>query len=258
MSTRREYERYHSPFDAPLEIATTSVAGRPFPAIAEAPTRLSAPSAIAAARKAGFVVKPVLRLSVAAVNEAVLKSKSTESSIFRLIGQAGGNAYVIRSQGQRGKGPRPYYQEIGAYRVVWQGLPVQATEMPFYGDGVGPWKRCVPTIAVDRTAFAKESASIYRATEARLLHVPVEDLDRISDLRAESLTDEQRDGFERWGLSQYYGRIGTQPDSAWSAWADLIRAQAKKDIEALKAADPKGFAEYERLKTLKGDSWCGE
>ena len=83
----------------------------------------------------------------------------------------------------------------------------------------------------------------------RLLRFSDAEYDGFGELRVENLTAEQLAALKSmWGLSASSGLLkdAARPDKDWWGTVDAAVAPA---IAALQAQDPRGYAEYQRLKS---------
>jgi hypothetical protein len=148
---------------------------------------------------------------------------------------------------ENGRPPRKYFEEIDADRVEWKGRPLDRDE--FAGSlWVKDWVSARRRLIFDDLPFTKSVKKIRPALFKRLLHFSDSEYSGFAKLRVENLKPEQRAALASlWGLTARYGLLNDEihrsPD-----WDALVEGAVASEFAALIARDPRGYAEYQRLK----------
>jgi hypothetical protein len=254
VSTRYEFARDYSLLDPPFSINIVRSAGKPRAPISGGARDLWHRDSLAVAAATGFRVTPVARLAVSAVSQEVLNLPAVRERIGRAAAATGGNAFVWLggksdlAEESKGQLRRKTAQ---VYLVEWEGRPLE--EFPTFGETAQQWEEVKPRAALARLPYTLARGKIFESAGARLLHLSLEQVQRLPDLKIEELMPEQRAAFASvWGLTDESGTIAEakQSKEAEKAWSEVMAAETSGPLKALEAADPKGAAEHERLEKL--------
>lgn len=205
--------------------------------------------ALAAARKAGFSVSPVVRITVRS-KSSMLTYSDFQKNVEPLLSAGGANAYI---EHRAIPGKRPSLEVIDGYRFEWHGQVLERLDFPFDEKG---WRKAGARVRLNHDPFALSLVQIrYKAME-QLLHMSIQDYDRLDELRLEFLTQEQRDALSKYlGIHREFGTLrdgGGGRSGSETLWKAVEEVQ-KPAVNALEAADPTGHARYARLSQAARD-----
>ena len=252
LSTRFEWRRTLAPPDQPFRVRVARSSGfraKPFNGAAWSPY---GEASVDGARAAGFAVKELARVEIAAVDSHLMGAPLFDE-IKAAMKPLGANVYVLDGYPTPDlPGPWTNSQKLIAYRVDFEGGPVMSdhASISFMGkDPARGWERTRAAILLDRNEFERAERRLYGEVSTEFLHLTKEQAAGWTTLRIEDMSPDQRASIkERASVSIESGRLTDALHAGGSKWSAAVSAEVEGRMKKLRSSDPKAYDEYLELK----------
>lgn len=251
LSTRFREHRHYNQLDAALQVIVSTVMRVQAFSSFEGIKSLDDREYLIGARRSGFSVRSVARISIHAVESKLRDSTPTNELIASLAQGAGGNASFERRVSAKDLGPRRYSKTVEVYRVEWKGQLLDRFEFPWTWDKKNlDWAKAGREVELNHHPYTKAVHRIRTEVGERLLRLSPGGWEKLRQMNVEDLSPEQRAAFKKfWGLVGQHGPIfkAERSAAAFEIWHQKLEEASAPEIAALKESDPAGDAEFRRL-----------
>lgn len=251
LSTRFQEYRHFNQTDAALQVTVSTTVRVQVAQSFEGIKSLRDRDYLAGAKRSGFSIRSIARISVRAVDSKLRDSASTNELIASLVRGSGGNVNFEVLESENAPGPRRYSKIVEVYRVEWKGHLLERFEFPWSWDQKKwDWAKAGREVERNHHPYAQAVNRIRTAAGEHLLHLPPGGWEKLGQMTVEDLSPEQRAAFRKfWGLVGQYGPIfkAERSADAFESWHQNLEEASAPVLAALKKSDLTGDAEFRRL-----------